>query len=170
MNWVSGKQVGYAGERETRKRRRWRKGFTARNDDKKKRGSNLDTTGWWFIWAIATIIIQVTSPGDRNTTATGTWVLIRRTRACWERKENPVNSQCALNYLEIHWKKCLKILLTCNEEVHNTQAGAVRFIFIIPTVIVSITKPAQWDTTVILALEAVRGTGVLVWNRTNRSI
>lgn len=47
-------------------------------------------------------------------------------------------------------------------QLMNTQAGAVRFIFIIPTVIVSITKPAQGDTAVILALEAVCRTGVLV--------
>lgn len=57
-------------------------------------------------------------------------------------------------------KKMLKNHI--NMQLMNTQAGAVRFIFIIPTVIVSITKPAQGDTAVILALEAVCRTGVLV--------
>lgn len=43
-----------------------------------------------------------------------------------------------------------------------TSAGGVGFILIVPTVVVPVTKPAQRDAAVVLALKSVCGAGVLV--------
>ncbi len=51
------------------------------------------TTGVWFIWAVSTVVIQVTCPGDGDAAPTSTRVLIWWACASWQ-GEQGVKQAC----------------------------------------------------------------------------
>lgn len=86
VNWVRGKQVGYAVERKRRKKRNptlFPFHFIPNRAEAREVQPRRLTAGVGLVGAVAAVVVQVAGPGDGDAAATGAGVLVGRAGASW---------------------------------------------------------------------------------------
>lgn len=87
VNWVRGKQVGYAVERKRGKKKKNQTLFPFHFIPNRAEAREVQprrlTAGVGLVGAVAAVVVQVTGPGDGDAAATGAGVLVGRAGASW---------------------------------------------------------------------------------------
>lgn len=109
VNWVRGKQVGYAVERKWGKEKKttlFPFHFNPDRSEAREVQSRRLTAGVGLVGAVAAVVVQVAGPGDGDAAAAGAGVLVGRAGASWR----PVTTNSQVSD-PLWYKKIIKVAI-----------------------------------------------------------